>query len=195
MPVGIPKWRPEFGPHAPWRRRPQPKPKHPKWVMVEWIDGQGRRHLRRMGYAAAAQRMQVSKNMDALQAEGRAHRWTSEEASKARRKGNKRRYGTLHKRIGVRVGQKLHRRPRLNLALLRAYYQTHPTKGVKYQGAYVKETEKGDRTVQVWIRTTQSGTQVLHRQISEHAALTRLGYYAHSRPRTFVPDRIIHRGY
>lgn len=123
----------------------------------------------------ALQKIRGSQGGKVSQATGRGHRWTREEAQQARQKGLNRSLGRFVARIGVRVGQKLHRRPQVKYRDVRARYADKPDAlGIwwdEHRGHWWRCVEMGSETVQV--------------KIGERAALRKLGYLPN--PSSLIP--------
>lgn len=156
---------------------PPPKirrPKHKgKIVMVQLGSGQ----TTIMASGKVASQIGSSKGGLTSAARGVAHRWTPEEARKARLRS----LGKLCKRIGVRVGMRSKRRPQVKRAPLR---QLHSYPNV-VEGIWYDLQQKTWFTRNTAYNSPLDQT-VYGRTLSERAALTRLGYLP-SKRKGFVP--------
>ena len=151
----------------PARRGTGRRPDHyRKVVIARKTTGSGTTIVRAMASREAAMQQGRSKGGRTNAARGTAYRWDSAAAREAGRKGNQVKHGRFNRRIGVKVGGKLVRRPYVKRGPLRAYYATHPTHGITY---YPR--------LQEWLLCEiVDGVFSSLRRIKEETALRRLGH-------------------
>lgn len=164
--------------HAPSKRRRRnlpPKKRYKGQVVIGTavIGATGKKISRYMHALEAVRQQGRSKGGFAIQASGKAHRWTSESARKAALKSWKVK-GRIATRIGVRVGRS-HVRPKVrnDRKALRGVYTANIVKNIQYDPVFKNWLDMSD----------------VPRVISERQALTRLGHLKNHKG--YIPESIL----
>lgn len=154
-------------------RRLGPKPLLDHNVLVEFRRPDGSTYRRLMGGDAYRRLMARSKGGRTAQANGTAHRWTSETARKAAKKLWATRWRKVH---GVRIGVPAKRRPAVDRAALRRQYSLWAGDGIPCHP---------------WYHPTDKTWHYSDRIVSEVTALRKLGHLPSPTPA--IPSRVLVR--